>query len=181
MAFSLNKIFATFDLIGVNDADRQKPVEFLVVGADLPAQRANASLAIAGWMTDFNGANTVDAGASGAWVTDYTYSEKWVEDQNVPAFSGWEDLYKEVVVTSQLDDDPDNGSIYIPAPRNVLFVGDSFNSSQVDSSSPELLAFANNYINDGSEMGTLQNGKQWQAPLNVTGVRLRSVRSGKSY
>lgn len=181
MAFNLSKIFATFDLIGVNDGDRDKPVEFLIVGADLPAQRANAALAIAAWLTDFNGTNTPGSGASGAWVTDYTYSEKWYEDQNVPAFSGWEDLYKEVVVTSQLDDDPDEASIYIPAPRNVLFVGDSFNSSQVDSSSAELLAFANNYINDGSEMATLANGKQWQSPLNVTGVRLRSVRSGKSY
>lgn len=181
MAFALSKFLVTFSIIGVNDGERSKEVEFIPNGADLPAQRLNLAIGIAGWMTDFNGVNSAGSGASGCWIESYSSTEIWYEETAVPSFVGWEDVYKEVTVTAQLDNSPDKGTISIPAPRNILFVGDSFNTDDVDSASAELLAFAGNYQNDGTEIATLRNGQQWQSPINVLGASLRSVRSGKSY
>lgn len=181
MAFALSKFLVTFSIIGVNDGTRTKSVEFVPMGADLQAQRTNLAVAVAGWMTDFNGINTANSGASGCWIESYNVTEQWYEQDAVPSFVGWEDVYKEVHVTSQLDDSPDKGTLKIPAPRNVLFSGDSFNTNDVDPASAELLAFAGNYVNDGSEAATLSDGEQFQSPLNVLGVGLKSVRSGKSF
>jgi len=182
MAFGLVAFTVTFQLYGVNDGQRKKPVEFLPHGIDIAAQRANLDTDIATWLDTFNGTNDgLDtSGVSIAFVDTYTISELWAESTNIPSSPANSDVYKEIALTSVLDDTGKKASVYIPAPSSRMFVGDSFNTQVVDIADTDLLAYGTQFTATAG-YAALSDGQQWENPLNVVGARLRSVRSGKSF
>lgn len=180
MAFSLASFTVTFALAGVHDGDRSKAVEFVAVGIDIAAQRVQLDIDIATWLTNFNNNNVRDGGVSIAFVPDYTISEKYIESDNIPAFTGAENVYLEAQMQSILESNSEKYSTYIPAPTAGIFVGNSVNSNQIDTSDAAFVAYGTQYTAGGGNCA-LSDGDQWQNPLNVTGSGLRTVRSGKSF
>lgn len=180
MAFALSKFVVTFSLDGAYDGDRTKVVEFLVVGADIALQRVQLDTDIATWLTNFNATNARTSGVSDAWVTGYTISNVFVEQVNVPAFTGTENLYLEAQLQSILDNKNQKSSTYIPAPAARIFVGDSVNTNVIDTSDADYVAYGTMYTTTGGN-AALSDGEQWENPLNVTASGLRTVRSGKSF
>lgn len=185
MAFSLSKFVVTFVLTGSLDSDRVKPVEFLPVGADIAAQRAQLAVDIAAWMTAFNGINDFtagisDSGVSNAWITRYIVSETWIEEVNIPAFTMDSNLYLEAQMQSIKEGDSEHASTYIPAPAARIFQADSYNSGEIDKADAAYVAWGTLYTEGGGN-NALSDGQQWQNPLNVTASSLRTVKSGKSF
>lgn len=182
MSFGLVSFMVTFQLYGVNDGQRKKPVEFLPHGADIAAQRENLDTDISTWLSDFNDSNSGSdtSGVSIAFVDTYTISELWAESTNIPSAAANADVYKEIALTSVLDDTGKKASVYIPAPSSRMFVGDSFNTQVVDIADTDLLAYGTQFTATAG-FCALSDGQQWENPLNVVGARLRSVRSGKSF
>lgn len=180
MPFVLSSFTVTFSLDGAYDGDREKPVEFLPVGVDIAAQRAQLDTDIATWKTNFNNDNARDAGVSDAWITHYMITEKWIETDNIPAFTGSENLYLEAQLQSVLESNSEKASTYIPAPAARIFVGDSVNTNQIDQSDAAYVAYGTMFTAGGGNCA-LSDGDQYQNPLNVTASGLRTVRSGKSF
>jgi hypothetical protein len=179
MAFALDKFVVTFDLAGVMDADRVKPVEFLPVGADIAAQRAQLAVDIAGWMTAFNNINSRDAGVSNAFITGYTVSEKWFEETNIPAFTMDDNIYLEAYANAPREGGSGVIGTGIPAPAARIFANDSYNSGVIDKEDTALEAFFTLY-SDGGGNAALSDGEQVQNPVNIQDTRIRTVKTGKS-
>jgi hypothetical protein len=185
MAFALASFEVTFILAGSLDSDRRKVVEFLPVGADIAAQRAQLDTDIGTWMTAFNNDNTFAAGistggVSNAFVTKYLVTESWVEADNIPAFGMEANLYLEAQIQSIKEGDGDKASTYIPAPAARIFAGDSYNNGAIDPTDTAFTTFGTLYT-DGGGNNALSDGQQWQNPLNVTASSLRTVKSGQSF
>lgn len=182
MAFSLDKFVVSFNIVGLQDGERSKPVEFLPVGADIAAQRAQLDTDIAEWLAEFNATNANDDsdGVSLAFVTNYTISEKWYETTNVPTAQDGANVYSEIQISCRLENSADSYFTNIPAPSSRMFVGNSFQNKVVDTADAALLAYLDIYTAGGGNCA-ISDGQQFQNPVNITGARLRSVRSGKSY
>lgn len=178
MAFVLDKFVVTFNLAGVYDGERSKTVEFLPVGADIAAQRAQLDTDIATWLTNFNNTNARDTGVSTAFVYEYNITEKRYESTNIPAMAANDNLYLEAFVGGQLENSTDDAGTGIPAPAVGIFSGDSFNNGTIDLQDAALTTFMTQYTAGGGN-AALSDGEQLQNPVNLQYGRLRTVKAPK--
>jgi len=173
MALSIQKFTLTLSLIGAKDSVRRKSVEILASGVDDATKRSNARIAADNIITAFNAVST-------SFVQKSVLSEEQYESDPVPA--NLENLYTEVVVTAGLDVGGGKvASLTIPAPADEIFVGNSGNTNDVDTSDASLRAFVDLFKSDGASLGALSDGEQFEDPVNILGARVRSVKSGKSF
>jgi hypothetical protein len=179
MAFALDGFVVTFALAGVMDADRVKEVEFIPVGADIAAQRAQLDTDISAWITAFNNNNARDNGVSNAFVTGYTVSEKYFEETNIPAFTMDDNIYLEAYVNAPREGGTGKIGTGIPAPAARIFANDSYNSGVIDKEDAVLETFMTLY-SDGGGNCALSDGEQVQNPVNIQDARIRTVKTGKS-
>lgn len=180
MAFVISKFIVTFDLFGVHDGERVKPVQFNPVGADLAAQRAQLDTDIADWLDKWNKTNTrTGVFVSSSFVPSYVISEKWVWDAAAPSFAGGENVYNEAQLQSILDGKGVKYSTYIQSPDAQIFVGNSINTKNIDTGDAAYLAYGNLFVTGG--ICLISDGDAYVDPLNVTAAALRSVRSGKAF
>lgn len=174
MALALTKFEFQVNFIGARDAQRSKTFEILASGVDDATKRTNAQTASSAILTAFEAVSDV-------FVQSTRLAEVQYDADPVPA-SGLGNVYNEVIVTAGLDvGGGKKASLRIPAPADGIFVGDSGNTDDVDTSDSALLAFVNEFINDGSALGALSDGEQLESPANIYSARLTSVRSGKTY
>jgi hypothetical protein len=179
-AFVFVKFVVTFDLFGVHDGERMKPVEFNPAGVDIAAKRAQLDTDITTWIDAFNDNNAFTGEyVSNAFIPSYTIAEKYAWDDPAPSFSGGENVYQEAQLQSVLDSKGEKYSTYIPAPDAQIFVGNSLNTKVIDIADPAYTTYGALYTTAG--ICQLSDGDAFEDPLNVTAAALRTVRSGKSY
>ena len=172
MALALTKFMFTLSLIGARDRERTKTFEILASGVDDATKRSNAQTHAGKLLTEFGA-------ISNSHIQRYQLSEVWYDDAAVPA--NLNNIYEEVAVTCALDaGGGKKATINIPAPDDGIFVGDSGNTDDVDTADTALLAFVGGFANDGTELGALSDGEQFESPVNVLSARFKSVKSGQA-
>ena len=172
MALALTKFTLTLSLIGARDRERTKTFEILASGVDDATKRTNAQVSAGKILTEFQA-------VSNSHVQRYSLNEVWFDADAVPA--GLSNIYEEVSVTCALDaGGGKKATINIPAPDDGIFVGDSGNTDDVDTADTALLAFIGGFANDGTELGAISDGEQFESPVNVLSARFKSVKSGQA-
>jgi hypothetical protein len=59
-------------------------------------------------------------------------------------------------------------------------VGNSGNTDDVDTADTALIAFVDQFINDGSALGAISDGEQFESPANILSARYKTVKTGKT-
>lgn len=174
MALALSKFELVVAYIGARDVERTKTFGIRTEGVDIAAKRTNA---IAAKVTILSALEA----ASDIFVQNTRFIEVDFDADAVPS-SGLGNPYEEIVITVGLDaGGGKKATVSIPAPTDTLFVGDSGNTDDVDTADATLLAFIAEFKNDGTKLGTVSDGEQFEDPPNIYSARLRSIRSGKIY
>lgn len=183
MALAIDHFELKLNLIGARDGERSKTFEILSSGVDDATRVTNARSARDAIVTAFK---TV----SSAWVLGTRLTEVQYEGTAVPtfprndaaAYDGAGNMYEEATITIGLDvGGGKQHTMRIPAPADGIFAGDSGNSNVIDPADSNLLAFLALFANDGSALGAVSDGEQYESPVNITDTSLKSVGSGKDY
>jgi hypothetical protein len=173
MTLAINKFMLSVNIIGGRDKQRTKSFEILASGVDDATKRSNAHIAKDAILTAFGN-------VSSAFVQGHLFTEHTYEDAAVPG-SGLGNVFEEVAVTVGLDvGGGKKATITIPSPADAIFVGNSGNTDDVDTADTALIAFVDQFINDGSALGAISDGEQFESPANILSARYKTVKTGKT-